>query len=137
MGPRSGIERFILSHRIGNDDPEVSKFEDEYVASVAVADGSFVIGSAGTVAAISTAEGTTQWRSDTEGREVLAPVIFEDMVYAVSHVAIPSDGPMANAYAYGLMAADGTEQWVFQTARPMPSPAVVDGTVHLGPLALS
>lgn len=54
-------------------------------SSPAVVDGSVYIGGYDSVYALSAADGTEQWRFETESRVFSSPAVADDTVYAVSN----------------------------------------------------
>ena len=111
-GPVAGIERQWRFETGG------------VVPSPAIANGTVYVGSQdNNVYAIDAADGTEQWRFETENSVFSSPAIQNGTVYV--------GGADSNVYA--LDAANGTEQWRFETGGGVvSSPAIVNDTVYLG-----
>ncbi|NEU58171.1 PQQ-binding-like beta-propeller repeat protein [Halorussus sp. MSC15.2] len=77
----------------------------------------------GQVVALSAADGSVRWRTDTDGPVDSSPAVADGTVYVGSY----------DENVYALDATDGTIRWTYRTGgEVLSSPAVADGVVYVG-----
>ena len=100
---------------------EAESFE-EAESSAVVADGTvFIADQAGTLHAISSADGSRTWSFDAGSEFLCTPAVVDGTVYVADERA-----------AYALGTEDGSQRWVTEiNAGPSWSPVLVEGTVFI------
>lgn len=116
-------------------------------ASPAVADGTVYVGSydGPVVYAVSAADGTEEWRYERSTERIMrmsVPVVVDDTVYVGSqwYPATTDSHRKESTIVSAVSAADGSEQWTVEVEHEqswLGAPAVLDRTIHLGPVALA